>query len=293
MASNLPSSVSEISGIDGLPALHVSTDVCEATIQLHGAHLTSFVPADGDEMLWMSSLAQAEGPTAIRGGVPICFPWFGSGVSGQATPSHGFARLAAWRLVDAYDDEGSVTLTFELNSNDVADLDNKHAWPRGLSARYAVRLGAEVHLMLTATNDGDDSVVMEEALHTYLRVPNIADTAIDGDAGERYLDQLSGRTETVSDSITFPGEVDLVLDSTRDLTVTCGGTPLVTVEREGSHSIVIWNPHIDKARALRDVPDDAWPEFVCVEAANVKDNAVTLQPDHSHTMTAIYRPAAR
>ena len=291
--AELPASVARIDGLDGGDALRVDGTRSSGVVQLHGAHVTSFVPVGGDEMLWMSPLAKA-GASAIRGGVPVCFPWFGSGVSGDMKPSHGPARVVPWRLVEADDDAETVRLHFELSHADVAGAPGGDRWPEGLVAHYVVTFGEALTLELGAVNDGSVDVTVEAALHTYLRVADVRQVAVEGAEGASVLDQLTGRTHTQDGAVVFDGEVDSIVHledaPLRLVSRDDAARSLLTLTREGSGDVVVWNPHIEKVSAMGDVPDDAWPGFVCLETANVRDNAVTLAPGTSRTMRATYVP---
>ena len=159
LTAELPASVTRIDGLDGGDALRVDGLRSSGVVQLHGAHVTSFVTVGGDEMLWMSPLAKA-GASAIRGGVPVCFPWFGSGASGEMKPSHGPARVVPWRLVEVDDDAETVRLHFELSHADVAGAPGGDHWPEGLVARYVVTFGEALALELGAVNEGSEDVVL-------------------------------------------------------------------------------------------------------------------------------------
>lgn len=295
LSVELPDSVRVIEGLDGLPALQVDGPASSGVVQMHGTHVTSFVPASGTEMLWLSELAQAGPGRAIRGGVPICFPWFGSGRSGELKPSHGPARLAPWRLVGIEDAGEAITLQFELSADDITGVAGGSNWPSGLVATYTVRFSHALELQLTAHNGSDAEVTCEAALHTYLVVDDVRDVAVLGADGATVLDQLTGSTFEQQGPIVFDGEVDVIVhapDAPLQLTrrEPAPGGAFVELTRTGSTDVVVWNPHIAKAAAMSDVPDDAWTDFVCLETAYVREGAVTLAPGESHVLSARYAP---
>lgn len=284
----LPGCVERVGGVSGLPALRVSGPRSSGVVQLQGAQVTSFVPHGGREMLWLSPDARA-GATAIRGGVPVCFPWFGSGLSGDRSPSHGPARLARWRVRSAEEREDAVVVTLVLTPDAVAALGHGESWPDGLFATLEVSFGDELGLRFTARNEGEADVTLELALHAYLAVDDVRGVCIDGLDGSHVLDQVTGATGVVDGVMTFAGEVDSVVTAPgRSIVVSAEEAPRYRVERENLPDAVVWNPAAHKAAALSDVPDDAWPQFVCVEAAAVEHDAVTVAAGEQAVFRASY-----
>lgn len=248
----------------------------------HGAQVTSWIPAGGSEVLWLSSLAAFASGTAIRGGVPICFPWFGGGPSGGMVPAHGFARIADWRFEGLEHDDQGVTAHYGLDDRRATS----DQWPYRYEARYAVHLTDALSMTLEVRNLGDVPFVCEEALHAYVRVGDVREVRIEGLQGAAYADKASGERHVQSGPMRFAGQTDRVYASTGGLNLedpVLGRT--VQVTKAGSASTVVWNPGADLAASLSDVPDDDWPQFCCLETANALDQAVSLQPGQIHRMT--------
>ena len=294
MSIALPDSVTAAEGEGGLPVLRVATAAATGEVYLHGAHVTAWTPAGAAPVLWVSGSSRFAAGEAIRGGVPICFPWFGTGREpGLAPPAHGFARLAPWRLVAAEEhDGGAVTLTFELTAADVADVPAAAAWPHPFTATYAVTFGRELTLALTVENTGEGEISFEEALHTYLAVADVRTTTVQGLDGAAYLDKAAdGGPERVTQrgDVTFTAETDRVYDSAcTAVVVDESARRRIGLDKEGSAHTVVWNPWVDKAASMPDYGDDEWPTMVCVETANALDAAIALAPGERHTMTAHY-----
>lgn len=247
-----------------------------ATIHDQGAHLVSWTPAGHEPVLWCSARTRLERGVAIRGGVPICLPWFGSGRTGDRTPSHGPARLTAWRVVD----EGDGEITYETTGAELGLADT-------LQARYRVVAGQTLRLTLTVTNTGDDELTYEEALHTYLAVGDVREASLDGLDGASYVDKVDhGRVHRQQGPVRFTRETDRIYRSAAPLTLTdpVGGRRL-RVTTAGAASAVVWNPWVDKTAALTDMGDDEWTGMLCVEAGNVGDDALTLAPGDAHTVS--------
>ncbi len=281
----LPDGVTVVAGRGGLPAVRIDVPACSGEVYLHGAHVTSWSPL-GTEVLWVSREAIYAPGKAIRGGVPICFPWFADGPDGTATPAHGFARTSEWGLVGATTDGRWVEVILGLT-----DTGRTRAlWPHSFAADYRVRMGEdELALLLTVTNTGDEPFTFEEALHAYFRVPDIRSTTVEGLDGASYLDMVPGHDRgphVLDGPIAFTGEVDRTFQGTGATAVIRNGHRSVTIARDGSNSAIVWNPWINKSAAMADFGDDEWTGMVCVETANAKADAVTLEPGAEHTMAA-------
>jgi glucose-6-phosphate 1-epimerase len=282
----LPDSVTLADGEGGLPLVRVRAPGGAAEVYLHGAHVTAWTPAGQAPVIWMSRRSLFEPGRAIRGGVPICFPWFGPGRSGDMSPAHGFARVADWTLAEAQEDGDAVVMTLRLTDGDVAGLPGVELWPHRFEALYRITVGAELGLELSVRNTGAEAISFEEALHTYLSVSDIHEVQVDGLDGATYVDKTSGGALVRQEGpVVFTGETDRVYRTTADVEVRDGARTIV-VARSTSANTVVWNPWIAKAAAMADFGDDEWPTMVCVETANVADEAVVLAAGDSHAVHA-------
>lgn len=187
--SGLPDTVRHARGRGDLPVLKV--DGCEgwAEIYLHGAQVTAWAPRGQESALWLSAVSSFRDDAAIRGGVPICFPWFGALADRPDAPRHGFARLSDWSLVDAHDDGRDVTLRLRLTDSEAT---RASAWPHRFDAVLTVVVGSRLSLTLQVTNRDDMPVTFEEALHTYLAVADVAAAEVTGLVGTPFVDHLAG-----------------------------------------------------------------------------------------------------
>ena len=283
---SLPASVKLLEGDGTLPRLAIATDACRAEVFLHGAHLTRWQPAHATSpVLWLSDHSFWEDRKPIRGGVPICFPWFGPHRSDSSAPAHGFARLLDWTLVEAVDSQnGGVSLTFALEGQDLSPL-----WPFRFRAAFSVEMGETMTMALEVENRDVRPLSFEEALHTYFSVSDISQVTISGLERSPYLDKVGGTTQRAADDspVRFTGETDRVyLDSSATCVIDDPGLRRrIEVAKAHSRSTVVWNPWIAKARAMQDFGDGEWRGMVCVETANVAEAAVQLQPGERHRMT--------
>jgi glucose-6-phosphate 1-epimerase len=288
MITPLPDAVRLTKMPDGLDRLDVRTSTCEAQIYLHGAHVARWQPRDEiHPVLWMSSRSWFEPHRPIRGGVPICFPWFGPRPDRPDAPAHGIARIQPWELCGVSDDsDGSIVVSLELAANAASC-----AFGIGeFLLRYSVRFGSELALALTVSNVGTSSLRFEEALHTYLAVGDARRASVTGLAGVEYYDKTDALKRKRQDerAIVFTGETDrLYVDTAAAVTLDdpAFGRRLV-VAKTGSASTVLWNPWIGKSAAMADFGDEEWMGMACLETVNAADNAVVLDAGASHTMTA-------
>jgi glucose-6-phosphate 1-epimerase len=276
----------------GLVRAVVSTPQAGAVVYLYGAHITEWAPRGGRPVLFTSSRSLFEPGKAIRGGVPIAFPWFGPRTGGQAGPLHGFARIQDWTLEGAeLREDGAVELTFALGANDVS---------RGLGydafhLRFRATFGTALSMEFEVRNDSAAPFPFEEALHTYFAVGDIEQVSVSGLEGVAFIDKTDGfqRKRQPADAIRITGETDRVYLNT---TATCLITDpawkrQIVVEKSGSAGTVVWNPWIAKTKTLADMAPEDWRGMICVETVNALDNAVTIPAGGSHTLRTVVRVA--
>ncbi len=251
----------------------------QVTLVRHGAQILSFRPtgmADHalPDVLWCSPSAIHEPKKAIRGGIPICFPWFGPHPSDPQAPSHGLVRTALWDLVEHTDVSARLELTIEdwsLAVKVAVDVATA-ALSVELQARYVREISA---------------VVTSHALHTYLSVSNVQDVRIEGLEGKNYIDQLSpadAPKQVQRGALQLTAETDRVYVNAPDPVVLHDVGRIIEIEKTGAASTVIWNPWTEKAKRLADMPDDSWPGMICVEAGNIDQDARTLAPGEAITV---------
>lgn len=268
-------------GEGGLTRLLVTTEKASATLYTHGAHVTQFQPAGGEPILWMSGTSRFESGKAIRGGVPLVFPWFGPRQDDPNAPSHGLVRTAEWSVESVERlDNAAVRIALGIAVDK-------------FSVVFRVTVAESLGLEMIVTNDSDEPATFAQAFHTYLSVGDVRQIGVRGLEGVTYIDKVDQQARKVqSDSpITFSAETDSVYMDTES-TVRVDDTVLrrtIEVSKQGSHSTVVWNPWIDKSKRMSDFGDDEWPGMVCVESGNIADNSVKLPPGQSATMLSSIR----
>jgi glucose-6-phosphate 1-epimerase len=270
----------------------ISLPTCEASIYLQGAHLTHWQPAGQQPVLFLSERSAFTPGKAIRGGVPICFPWFGARSDGLPGPSHGFARIQPWQLAFAalLPDTGEgdrLQLTFVLGPTDLSrSVGFDH-----FRIAYEVMLGSTLSSKLTVANLGTDPFHFEEALHAYYHVADVRKTRLGGLESARYLDKRDAGKEKsapavpltlteFSDRVFFANSAPLTIDDP-------GNGRRIHIEKQHSATTVVWNPWPEGSASLADLGPEDWPHFLCVEAANTATEAITLAPGEAHFMTTM------
>lgn len=276
--------VTVVAGNGGLAVVKIAREGMEGEVYLHGGQVTRWKPAGGNDVLFTSAQSQWAEGKAIRGGVPICFPWFGPKPGDATAPQHGFARTRTWKLEKVAEEGGNVVVEVSLTSDDAT----RKLWPYDFAMRNRITFGSTLKMELEVRNTGSSAFSYEEAQHSYFAVGDVQGVVVEGLDDYQYSDKTQGgaRVRQRGD-VTFRGEVDRPYFDTRENVVIVDGSTgrRVTIAKTNSDATVVWNPWIDKARELKDLGDDEWQKFVCVESCNLGDNAVKLEPGESHVMT--------
>lgn len=279
----LPSSVSILEEIHGYPIVVVNHAMATGRIALNGAHVMEWTPKGSKPVLYMSPQAVIEPGRAIRGGIPICWPWFGAHPTDPSQPAHGFVRNLPWTLGGVTENLTGVTLEFLLSESE----DSLPFWPHPFALRLEVKMGTTLGMDLNITNTGESEWSMTGALHTYLCVDDVRDAAVMGLDDSHYVEsRLSPARVEQSGPIYFDREVDRLYDS-RDTVrlMDRKGRRTIVVDKGGSLATVVWNPWIEKSQRLTDLPDDAYPNFVCIEAANAGHQVISLPSGEDHSLS--------
>jgi len=275
------------SGPGGLTLAEVRNRHAAATISLHGAQVLAFQPHGRRPVLWRSQKSQYQPGKAIRGGVPICWPWFGAHPTDPSKPAHGFVRTALWSvLATAALADGATQIRLRLNDGEATyDL-----WPHAFDVRAVINVGAQLRVELIVRNPGDAPFTCGGALHSYFGVSDSSAIAIQGLDGCEYLDKVDAfQRKRQQGPVVIDAETDRVY---LDTTATCaiddpGMRRRITIAKAGSHTTVIWNPWAEKAAQIADFSAEEYRNMVCVETANANTDSVTVAPGGEHRLVAI------
>jgi len=281
----------------GHSALQLRTRHGTAVIALHGAHVLSWVPAGGREVFWLSPASLPE-PAAIRGGVPVCWPWFAKQGQSADAAQHGPVRKLPWQLTGmSHGSDEEITISMEPAAQ--ANAAPHEAWaagvPAGLRLRVRISLGSTLQQSLHTDNLGTETFLLSQALHSYYAVSHAQQVSIEGLQGLAYTDRLRALAQAVQDQ---PFALGLACDRTyahlpvtpapefrRYTLVDTTWQRRIDIDVTGSRSVVVWNPGSETARQMVDVPDDDWSCFFCIEAANAGPDVIRLAPGGSHQLT--------
>ncbi|SLM63174.1 MULTISPECIES: D-hexose-6-phosphate mutarotase [Dickeya] len=264
--------------LDQLPIIVVDHPQVRAAVALQGAHLLSWQPTGEKPVLWLSDNTPFETGVAIRGGVPICFPWFGP----AAQPNHGFGRLMAWEFTSHSEQAQGITLTFTLRDNE----QTRASWPNAFTVLARFHLSAQ-ECQMELECHGDYSIT--SALHTYFEIGDINQIRISG-LGEHFIDKVNdGKVSTQQGDLTFADRTDRIYTQPLSLSVIEDPALQRTIEVRHSHNsdVVAWNPGAELSRTISDITDDGYKTFVCVETAHVSQPFVATTHAPARLSTVI------
>lgn len=272
----------------GAGVIVIETPAASAKIALQGAHLLSWTPAGEADAVWLSPLTGIGTGKAIRGGIPVCWPWFGPHPSDTSAPSHGFARNVDWELTAAEHIGDVMRVVLELPPS---DLQRRHGF-EALGLTLAFEIGGELSLALTSENRGAAPITITEALHTYFQTADVKKIRIEGLDGASYLDNSEGgKRKSQSGPISIDREIVRIFDETTSpVTLTDPGLARrIEIRKSGSDATIVWNPWTRAGTSsFTDIPSGDFAKFVCVESGNAGGRAVTIPPGGRHVLATRY-----
>jgi glucose-6-phosphate 1-epimerase len=273
-------------GNGGLPRVQISSAFGSGEVYLNGSQVTSWKPAGHDEVLFVSTKSHWQEGQAIRGGIPICFPWFRAKGNDRLAPAHGFARTKTWQIESIVQNEGTVSLSMFTES----DEQTRRWWPGEFRLLHRVTFGPNLTLQLVCTNSGTMPFHFEEALHAYNRVGDVAKSRLHGLDAVRFLDNTdSNQEKTQSGDVAITSQTDSAYMNTRTAVDLLDPAMQrhIRLTKDNSLTTVVWNPWREGAAGLKDLGDGEWKQFLCVEASNILGDSVNLDPGQEHKMTAV------
>jgi glucose-6-phosphate 1-epimerase len=279
-----------VGGNGGLAKVVVSAAGCDGEMYLHGGHVTSWIPKGTDKIFYLSKKSLWQDGHAIRGGVPVCFPWFGDKTGDLTAPAHGFVRTESWQLeaIELIGEDIAVSMFTESGAN------TRKWWPFDFRLAYRVTFGTQLKLELIVINTSATSMRFEEALHSYFSVGDAERAFVQGLDVTHFIDKTDKHVDKQQrGEVRFVSETDRVYLNTRhnlELFDPALKRRLI-VQKENSLTTVIWNPWAEKSNALRDLEPSKWKDFICIETANVGPYAVDLAPGQQHTLATLIQVA--
>ncbi|MCO6428786.1 D-hexose-6-phosphate mutarotase [Nitrosomonas communis] len=279
-----------IEGQGGFPFIRVNHAKAHALISVYAGQVLSFCSAGKtDDLLFLSEKAYYQAGKAIKGGVPICWPWFGPDPEGKDRPAHGFVRNRMWDVIEtAVAANGDIQVVLGLTDTP----ETRAMWPHAFILRLEITVGETLNLALVTRNTGDQALIITQAFHTYFSVGDIHQIRISGLEGRRYIDKVDGgQQKTQSGAVTVNAEVDRIyLDVLNDLVIYDAALKRqIRITSQGSQTAVVWNPWAKISAEMGDLQDDDYLRLLCVETTNAATDSVTIQPGSEFRLIANYR----
>lgn len=257
-------------------------------VAVQGAQVLSYEPEGCGEVLWLSPQARLDTGKAVRGGIPVCWPWFGPHPGGGGQPAHGFVRTRNWHVVEGLERGQGVGLRLALTSQDLTAA----SWREDVSVEVVVQLDDHLDVALVTQNFGHEALTITQALHTYLRVGDIDAVTIDGLQNTPFIDQLAmGSIKRETHALRITQETDRIYQDSEGPVTLCDAVlgRRIVISKTQSRSTVVWNPWIEKSARLGDMGALGYRHMVCIETANAGSDAAVIAPGHSHALTANIR----
>ena len=273
------------------PLIKINNQYASAVISLYGGQVLSYTQHEEDELLFLSDKAFYEVGKAIKGGIPICWPWFGADPEGKGRPAHGFARNSLWDLGSTEQTaSGETKVVISLLSNDVI----KKLFPFEFKLSLTVVVGKELDIELTTRNMDEESFDITQALHTYFSVEDVNSVAVLGLDGSDYLDKAKSNTgeenKTQKGDVIFDSEVDRIyLNVPSNLKIKQKDSVKSTeIKSTNNKTAVVWNPWKELCEKSADLKPDDYTRFVCVETANAADDVINVMPGEVFSLRVVY-----
>lgn len=277
-------------GEDGLPFIHISNDKASALISVYAGQVLAYQPRGvQNDLLFLSKRAYYQAGKAIKGGIPICWPWFGPDPEGLGRSAHGFVRNRMWDVIESSaTPDGNIRIVLGLTSTG----ETQSIWPRSFVLRLEITVGNTLNLELVTRNSGSQACTITQAFHTYFSIGDIHHTHVSGLENTRYIDKVDDNLEkNQTGVITIGAEVDRIYQSVGS-TLTIHDTAhkrRIHITSKGNRTAVVWNPWVKISAEMADLEDDDYLRFICVETTNAATDRVHIQPGGEFRLITSYR----
>jgi len=286
----IPGQLEFIKGEGGFPLARIDNGKAYAVVSVYAGQVLSFQPANQvHELLFLSDAAYYQTGKAIKGGIPVCWPWFGPDPEGRGRAAHGFVRNRPWtvRATETLVD-GDTRITLGL----VDSTETRDIWPNAFDLSLEVTVGDGLRVELVTQNPGDQPFTLTQALHSYFKVGAIGQVQVSGLEDTDYLDKAGdGSRKTQAGAVRFEQEVDRIyLDVQPELTIDDAALGRrIIITSTGSHTAVVWNPWADISASMADLGNDDYQHFVCVETTNAATDTVEVKPGRVYRLGSYCR----
>ena len=276
------------SGKGDIAVVEIQNEQASAIISLQGAQLLSWIPKNEEEVIWLSEDAKFAVGKSVRGGVPICWPWFGAHATNADYPAHGFARTTNWQVIstEALGD-GTTRISFTTRPQ----AETEAMWPAETTVLFQLTIGKKLEMELITHNNGSKPITISQALHTYFNVGDVSNVLLHGLDDARYLDKLDGfKRKNQHGPLKIKEEVDRIYLDTASTCVIEDNILKrnIVIIKCGSHSTVVWNPWQETASKMGDLGEDGYKKMLCVESSNAAEDALTIEPGKVHQLWVQY-----
>lgn len=281
--------VTVVAGKGGFPILEISNEKAKAKISVYSAQVLSFQPAgEPEDLMFLSERAYYKPGKAMKGGIPICWPWFGPDPEGLGRASHGFVRNRMWTLLSTETTPaGETKVKLGMSPSE----ETLEIWPNQFELVIEIVVGSELTVALTTQNTGDKAFSITQALHTYFATGDITKVQVLGLENARYVDKADGATKkTQTGDITITEETDRIYTEVRPEIVIDDGAMgrRIRIQATGSTTAIVWNPWKEISTNMADLGDLDYQRFICVETANAEDEVIEIAPGAQYQIQAVY-----
>ncbi|MEK6708405.1 MAG: D-hexose-6-phosphate mutarotase [Pseudomonadota bacterium] len=279
-----------IEGKGGFPFIEISNAKASALISVYAGQALSFRPAGtADDLMFLSEKAYYQPGKAIKGGAPICWPWFGADPQGLGRPAHGFVRNRLWNVVaTGTTADGDTRVTLGL----IDTPETRAIWPQSFTLALEITVGNSLNLELVTGNTGTQTFSITQAFHTYFKVGDISQTSVLGLEGIDYIDKTDNSAQKhQTGAVTINTEVDRIyLGVQGELVIADAALKRrIRIASRGSKTAVVWNPWAKISAEMGDLQDDDYRRLLCVETTNAATDVVEVAPDSEFRLVANYR----
>ena len=280
----IPGHIEFKDGPGGLIVAEVKNESSRTEIFLHGAQITSFKPNGQEQVIYLSPNSRFEPGVAIRGGIPLSWPWFADHPTDKSKPAHGFARTSRWHLKETLkvsDSETEIRLGLTSSNETLKLFDHRFC------LEIVFSIGPQMNIELRTLNTDDSEFTISSAFHSYYKIHNISDVSVRGLENAAYMDKTDNFKKKKQDGpLEITGETDRIyMNTASDCVIEDPGLKrAVNIKKSGSNSTVVWNPWEEKARGMKDLGGQEYMNFFCVETANAGDDTVTILPGEEHRL---------
>lgn len=270
-----------------LQIAELSSNAGKVRVALQGAQVLEWMPAgESTPVIWVSDAAVYQTGKGVRGGVPVCWPWFGAGDAGK--PAHGFVRTKLWSVAASGVNETGPWIRLTISDDEAS----RSMWHHSFNLSLTLTLGQSLQIALTTDNTGSSEFSISEALHTYFAIGDVDQVRVTGLDHTHYLDKVLGmsRHQQVGD-VTISGEVDRVyVDTLAEVSIVdLALARRIEIRKTHSTATVVWNPGSEKEKGFADMKEGDYRRMICVESGTAGGDLVTVPAGSVHTLSVEYR----